>query len=290
MLTILEISSYAYAKIAAYQANTSNESSGFAVFNDQNQVIDFRMVQHEATTVSIEFDEDAQDAYALEQVMAGNKRLVINLWWHTHPCGPSSSGVDDNMFSDMKSDLDVAIMLIYGNDDTFSCRMAVRAQGFTLEQELKVRINANIAWPEIVEGPDEWRAQVKELCIPKKFTPITHTKYAGQGHNHVPRAPLPELYSEDWWDKDDTDLAELEKSFYEAMKIIDMPEAESSGVMAGWDHAIFNIIPLSEDVNGEFDLVWIAGYDAAWRKINIFAKFRDEKAKNATAMTFVDVA
>ena len=282
----LYVSSYAATKIATYRALTDLECTGFAVFDADANIIDFRMVKHKASSVSIEFEKEDIDAYVMQQAKRGNTKRIITCWWHTHPSGPNPSGVDEAMFLEMQESQDISIMLIFAKSG-FYARVALKRDGFTMEAVHEVTIDYTLPWPDEPECPAKWAEDLETLCI--KEVAVSFTKYSKSRNSYLPRHANSAYGSRDVIDleeikeeKDIPGLREIDVAFFDYMDFFkERGEKFVDGAEYAWDILIMGY---EEDPSVEAENPTVAaGYaSGAARIAKHYEKFLYENQFNIT--------
>lgn len=200
----LRISPYAYQKIMYFMYRGDTEVTGFGISDpdDDLLIIDFKLVEQECTTCTIDMKADGLTEYVNQRMDEGiYPGKSFRIWIHTHPGNcPNPSSVDEEQFDEFMSDQPWVIMLIFAKDRSTYCRLGVSG-GPGATQELDVEVD----WSQACQDIDFTilEQEYLDLVTTRKFVFTQSAKGKNQG-NREPSAK--EKYNQnfggiDWADR-----------------------------------------------------------------------------------------
>lgn len=183
----LILSSNAYEKLLWFrnQKDTEVGAMGISLPDDPLHICDFSFLPQECTSVSTDFDPEAQDAW-MDEMMIDKKlspEQFTRVWAHTHPSQSASpSGTDWDTFQEIMGNMPWGVMLILGTSNEFSCVFRVK------EQMLNMPV---LTTPHEVNS--DWVTELENIKKPKPRSTAQQSwigydndwEYMGQGgHNY----------------------------------------------------------------------------------------------------------
>ena len=126
---------------------------------DPLHIVDFAFLPQECTSVSTDFDEDAQNAWMEEMMIEKklNPDQFTRVWAHTHPSQSASpSSTDWETFQEIMGNMPWGVMLILGTSNEFSCVFRVK------EQMLNIPV---LTAPQEINP--EWAKELENIKPPK---------------------------------------------------------------------------------------------------------------------------
>lgn len=196
--------------MARNEVKTEITMFGVTDENDPTRVVSIEFVKHEATTGTVEFDDDALAEYTAR--MAGDGIApwrCRRVWIHTHP-GDSvePSTTDWGTFWEHFDDVPWGVMVIVGQGGSVGCHMNIKPQVPEGVQPMWFRVPTKVMVDEIVDlnriSPklliehkidltaisERVSKAVRETCLPKTYA-IHQSGGAGYGQNFFRGGPGP---------------------------------------------------------------------------------------------------
>lgn len=181
-------SPYAWAKLKFIRDLGDTEVGFFGVGAADNPLFieDVMMVKQVCSSVTVEFDEDAVNAYVEDMAELGyTMDQCFRVWIHTHPgSSPSPSGVDEATFAKCFGAPAWSVMFIIAKGGDTYCRLKYTA-GPGYAMTLPVEVTTDCAFPGV--NYDEWIAEYEDCCSREVWTP---SPSKGVSHPHISRSAV----------------------------------------------------------------------------------------------------
>ena len=258
----LTVSGFAHAKIQAFRALTETETTGYGVFDEDFNVVDFVMLKHEATVASVDIEGEDEAHFTMQRISEGAREHITALWWHTHPGGSSPSSTDIKTFEEQQNQKPVSIMLIYGSDGSYYAEIAVTHKEFSATEKLQVIVDHTLPWGE--ETLQDWKAQVAKLCVKRNIvTPSKYPSYAAYPASKATKHTTPPAM-QDWIEncelQEDTEYGPTLEEYKVLTEYREKNLDTREGLRAAWDEWDHDLAPFpSDDIIIEED--WHDGYE-----------------------------
>ena len=259
----LTVSGFAHAKIQAFRALTETETTGYGVFDEDFNVVDFVMLKHEATVASVDIEGEDEAHFTMHRISQGAREHITALWWHTHPGGSSPSSTDLKTFGEQQRQKPVSIMLIYGSDGSYYAELAVTHKEFSATEKLQVIVDHTLPWGE--ETVQDWKAQVAKLCVKRNI--VSFPSYSTYPAYPVSKATKPSkstamqdwnLDYEDY--EEDTEYGPTQLEYKVLTEYEEQTLATQEGLMAAWDEWELDLSPFPA-VDPAEESQWHDGYE-----------------------------
>lgn len=166
-------SPYAWAKLKFIRDLGDTEVGFFGVGAADNPLFieDVMMVKQVCSGVTVEFDEDAVNAYVEDMAELGyTMDQCFRVWIHTHPgSSPTPSGVDETTFAKCFGAPAWSVMFIIAKGGDTYCRIKYTA-GPGYAMTLPVEVTTDCAFPGV--NYDEWIAEYEDCCSREIWTSV----------------------------------------------------------------------------------------------------------------------
>lgn len=209
----LKFSPYAYAKLAYLRDKGETEVAGFGISDEAEPltIVDFRMVEQEATSCFVEMDGESicklMEKLYLEENISPER--VTRIWIHTHPGNSATpSGTDEKTFEECYGQCAWSVMAILARGGATYARLQYRCKApasFLEDIELQKReltwsIDYSIPFPASNHAlwAEEYDAhlRVKTFRQPIGFKPYTGLRTP---YDHIADGHHTDFDSR-WWD------------------------------------------------------------------------------------------